>query len=68
MSENNQNKLPWWTKIFNQEKLKQFQQMEENKHVDLREWASCNGGFCRNCDEYNNCRFAPNLEQNDNER
>jgi len=33
-----------------------------NKHINLSEWAGCNGGLCRNCDEYENCRFAPDLE------
>lgn len=31
-------------------------------YINLSEWAGCNGGLCRNCDEYENCRFAPNLE------
>lgn len=64
MSEDNQNKLPWWAEMFNQEKLKQSQQnIDALKAFEILK-AYCKNRECnKDCIFYRELRAGNNIEQ-----
>ena len=64
MSEDNQNKLPWWAEMFNQEKLKQSQQNIDALRAFEILKAYCKNRECnKDCLFYRELRAVNNIEQ-----